>query len=333
MNLNDVSVVSGADPEAPNEAYLGRIMWYSVADTMVPHDRLVPMLLTFGFGQLPSIPLDVDTFRRVTTAGEQKKIPTPTVGVLENYLLRETNGIGGDEVRKRIVIESVDPKGRRLGYSQVLDVSFDREKATIKFEAPDNADPMESWQQANVDMIKAGILARYERERGCVTAYTLREWIRKQVLRMGGTNLRPESGGVYFVKEEHAEIVGRLEKLADRIRKGDGTEPYGDVWVHTLPLVDDAKQRQMIRRAYEAEAVDAAEKIINRIQQMDDARASGKSSRNASDQFLSIVNDYQELKEKTKEYETILADTMQHAQSNLRLVQKKLVRLRGHMDS
>src|SRR5690606_13800316 len=117
---------------------------------------------------------------------------------------------------------------------------------------------------------------------------------RRTILDLGGTNVRPNGvGGLYFVKQECAPALEALEKFVSLIP--------GEIEVHTLPLIDDMKQRQMVRRAFEAESVDAVDRMLGDIKEVMD-----RGKKISKDRYASFVTEYQDLLSKTQDYEQVL---------------------------
>src|SRR5918996_2030849 len=76
-------------------------------------------------------------------------------------------------------------------------------------------------------------------------SYAVRELIRRELTLANATLVRP-TGGVYFVMRTNAPALDKVLLLGEQL---EGTS------VHALPLIDDAKQRQMVREAVENETV------------------------------------------------------------------------------
>ncbi len=83
----------------------------------------------------------------------------------------------------------------------------------------------------------------YRKWRGCLDSYAIREWIRNSFCGMQAVQVK---AGVYFLRKENQEVLDDIERF--------GLEIPGKVKVRTLPLVDDLKQREMVREAFESEA-------------------------------------------------------------------------------
>jgi hypothetical protein len=150
---------------------LGFLVWYSVSNVRMPHTSAVRALVQAGIDtNLPLPPRDDDVFRRVCTSAGKRKVPTADEGIYENYLVRDLNA-DNEKVYRRVVCEKVDAKGKRLGYEQLYDITFNKETSAITRR---KLGPTSVMAEQIVDTIQQQFLA----ERGSLSSYAIREWIR-----------------------------------------------------------------------------------------------------------------------------------------------------------
>lgn len=285
---------------------LGYLTWYSVSDVRVSHGDVVRALVAAGIDtNLPLPPKDADVFRRVCTKSERKKVPTDDPGIYENYLVRDLNA-DTEKVYRRVVGEKVDAKGRRLGYEQLYDITFDKKSSKI---TERRLGPVNGVAEDIVNTIKQG----FKVERGTLNSYAVREWIRHFVISLSATQVRP-GGGVYFVAEGHHEKVEALEKFCHSIP--------GSVEFHYLPLIDDKKQREMLQRAFEAEASDEIDKMLVEITEI---KANGKKI--TQSRYEDFLSKYHALTERATEYGNLLEEKLSTTHSRLEIFMKSMVEL------
>lgn len=300
--------------ETDEALYLGRLVWYSVSDVRASHAVVIKGLVDAGLGgSLPAVPKDFDVFRRVSSNAQRKKCPVPgTKDQFHNYLIREVDGRGKQVVVRRIVRETVDHSGKKLEYTQLRDLEFDRGTSLITVtDLPPNAG---SAKDVIANEITLEVRAEFHAWRGMLTSYAIREYLRKTLLGLGATCVRD---GVYFIAEDKADKVIAVENFANGV---NGSE------FHSLPLLDDSKQREMIRRAFEAETQDAIDTMMADIKETRDA---GKKI--TSDKYAEIITRFQELSLRTKEYEGLLETALDQAHSRLSLFQTAIVNFREHV--
>lgn len=290
---------------ADERLLLGYLTWYSVTEVKVSHGDVVRHLVAAGIDtNLPLPPKDADIFRRVCTKSERKRVPTGEEGIFENYLVRDLNA-DTDKVYRRIVMEKVDAKGRKLGYEQLYDITFDKKTAQI---TERRLGPENLVAEAVVNAVRQG----FQMERGTLNSYAIREWIRHFILGLSATQVRP-GGGVYFVAEEKHDKIVALEKFCQAI---SGVE------FHYLPLIDDKKQREMLHRAFESEAADEIDKMLAEI---GDIKAAGKKI--TQSRYEDFLRRYHTLTERTTEYGDLLEEKLSTTHSRLEIFMRSMVEL------
>lgn len=301
-----------SDSEMP---LLGSLLWYTVSDVMIAHDDVVRAMVKSGIAtRLPSPPRDADVFERVSKAAEQRKVPTASPGIFENYLVRNV-GRDDEKITRRIVVEQVDPAGRRLNYEQVADVEFHRNTSVVDFTYSTNTGRPEV-----TDML-VNIVKEYQAWRGHLNSYAVREWIRKFTLGLGATSVRP---GVYFVMQDRMEEVEKLDTFVNSLPGGCA--------MHHLPLIDDTRQREMLRQAFETETNAEIDTMLSDMQDVfDKAQERGDSYKITESRYLDYLNRYSELTEKAEEYEGLLESSLQTTHSRLKMFQSTVMKLHQHV--
>lgn len=290
-----------------SDAYLGRLFWYSLSDVRLPQTKMIQMLHQCGIMKdLPLPPTDVDVFKRVCATVKRHRIPYNSTEHFANFIQREFRD--PEFVTRRIVREIVDHKGRKLSFKEMGDVRYTRKDASIVYE------PIEPCTEAYEMGLE--IAQGFALWRGCMNLYGVREWVRAFIMNRGATMVR-KGGGVYFLAEEHVVKLEALEEFAGLINTND----CGTVEFHSLPLLDDGKQRDMVRRAFEAETSDAIDAMLVEVANLADSGLT-------TDRYATVLTQYQELVTKTESYELLLEDTLANTGTRLRVFQKALLNLR-----
>jgi hypothetical protein len=289
-----------------SDLWLGMLVWYSVSDVKVSHDAVVRALVAAGIDtNLPLPPKDADVFRRVCSKSERKRIPTDQDGIFENFLVRDLNA-DTEKVHRRVVGEKVDGKGKRLGYEQLADITFDKKTSTISTR---KLGPTSIVAEEVVSAVKQG----FQAERGTLNSYAVREWIRHFVLGLAATQVRP-GGGVYFVSESYHDKLVALEKFCSQIP--------GNVEFHYLPLIDDKKQREMLQRAFESETADEIDKLLVEITEI-----KGAGKKITQSRYEDFLKKYHELMSKTESYGELLEEKLSTTQSRLEVFMRSMLEL------
>jgi hypothetical protein len=310
MTVLDEQAQRLANVDAEN--FLGQLLWYSMSEVRVPHQDAVNLMNAEGIVGVPLAPKDADVFKRITSKVKRDKIPTHDPDVFYNYRMVEFRD--DESITRRVVRERIDSAGKKLSVQERFDIDFNR--ATSQIEFKDIANGL-VYNSADDVSIRDEVQSEYDMWRGCMNAYGLRQWMRGKILGLGATMVRP-GGGIYFVHQTHVDQVEALERLGSKL------EPYcvdtnGKVEFHSLPLVDDRKQRDMIQKAFEAETVDAIDEIMAEI-----AKIAKSDRKITSDRYAGLVTQYKELTAKTTDYEELLEQKLASTSARLELFERSL---------
>lgn len=243
--MTDSSAVIYGSRTLDPDIVLGTLAWYSITNVRVPHALAVAAHTRLGLSRaLPPEPTDANIFARVCSKAGDKDVPTGDAGVTANYLMRPVSS-----KLRRLVKELVNSSGEKLGYVELANVRFDKTLGPVITpvdDAPDDADG---------DRVLGELDANYWKWRGCLDSYAIREWIRNSLLDLQAVQVK---AGVYFVHKEHQGVLDQIERF--------GLEIPGQVKVRTLPLIDDIKQREMVREAFETEADQAMDGLWSKLE-------------------------------------------------------------------
>lgn len=298
-----------------DEGLLGQLLWYSMSEVRVPHADAVAIITGEGIGNVPNKPRDADVFKRIASKVTRTKVPTNDEDIFENYRWVEFKD--ENEISRRLIRETVDNNGRKLSVDERLDVTFNRGTSKITID-PIAAD-VSGYDISLADEISSG----FDTWRGCLNAYALREWMRAHIYsRCLATKVKP-GGGVYFVQQAFVDNVEALERIGVALQ-AYLVEAHGEVEFHSLPLLDDRKQREMVQKYFEAETVDAVDAMMAEITKI------SKSTRKiSSDKYAELLTQYQDLASKTKEYEDLLESKLASTTTRLDLFERSLKGIMG----
>lgn len=286
------------------DTYLGVLTWYTVAGELrVPQADLKALLDGVGLGgYAPRVPNDADIFRRTSTAAQRKRMATNQPNVFVNFLVRSP-GDDTDHLYRRVVRELVDNANLRLGYTEVAELVFDRATSAVSF----------SMLEADADAedLCRGVLDDYMTDKGNLNGASIRDMIQRVLTASNATSVRYPAGGVYFLSVENADVVAGLEEVVSQLPPG--------AMVHSLPLIDDIKQRSMIQKAFEAESVGRITTLATEIAAL--RKAGTKIS---PDKFASYATALRELKGKTAEYSELLSEGLTTTSSAISIFERQV---------
>jgi hypothetical protein len=293
------------------DTWLGMLTWYTVAqDLQVPQAAVAAALTNAGLSHhVPPAPHNSDVFRRTCSAAQRKRVPTADPDIFENFLVRDP-GSDPNFIHRHVIREQVDGANKRLGYTTVAEIRFDKSTGAVTHQLA--TDPI-------AEEICRQVHDHYAAERGCLNGYAVRELIRRVLLGANATNVRYPGGGVYFLSADHAITVAGLEEMADAL--GD------KVSLHVLPLLDDRKQRDMLKKAFEAESIDRAQALVTEIAEL--RRAGRKIS---TEKYATYVTALNELKAKLGEYSALLETGLSSTESSLQILQRQVIGLMADVE-
>lgn len=304
-----------AESVAP-AAFLGRICWYSVPEaTMVGHMEFCRDLLTRDLDKfhLPLAPKPVDVFRRASKSVQGKH----RIGdkFTANYLVRDLS-MSPEEVERVLVREVVDSDNHVLWFESVAVITFSRANNFVKTKhtPPEQVD-VEGWtnkidhQCRKLEDEKLNeVRSTYALNTHYITSYVVRETIRKILSRLDATVMRD---GVYFVGESR---VGELEGLEALVNALDGCS------FHSLPLVDDARQREMLKAAFLDDCLGQIDDLIGKIRKI----LQSEDTRITPNRFADLQVLRTELRDRAETYKSMLETSLGETEVRLDALDQQL---------
>lgn len=286
---------------------LGYLVFYTVTGERVPHAEAVKALANDGYTHIgkdfpPAPPKDVDVFKRIASQAKRSRVETDKDDVFKNVLIRDVGSMN-NTVTKRIVVEYVTRKNKKLDFVQPKDVEFNQNSGVVV-----DRDRPGVPSEDIADDIAAWIKSEYYAWRGCLNSYAVREWIRAEIRRLNASVIKK---GVYFVSADREDALLELTRFV-------GNLP-GDSMFHTLPLVDNTKQRDMLKVAYESEAQKEIDELMADI---GDAIATGRKTTTKG--YETKLRSYVHLTQKMQDYKALLNDNLSLASARMDLLDEMM---------
>lgn len=291
-------------------AELGYLLWYMVSETSIRWTDLKDALDKHNLSQfVPRKPRNEDVFLRVAQNGHAKRVSTTNDQIHVNYLIRQVKSGGGSTV-KHIVIETVDADGETLDFEDVVSLRYDGTDLTYATIGAGDA---------TAEELALKIINDFSAARGRVDAAAVRNIIRKVLAEARAVAVRP-TGGVYFVMPAYVHLIENLELVA---------ETLPGAFVHPLPLVDDRKQRDMLRRAYEAETVGEVDRSLEELSKI----LADKGNKITPAQYARQSAKFSTLLDKHRDYDGLLQDLSGTAESKLTILRQQMASLLRRVES
>jgi hypothetical protein len=289
--------------------FIGLLAWFHVSERAeIKQPDLAKLVeATEAPIKVPKLAKPANLFRRACTEAQRNKIPTGKPGTFYNFMIRD---LGYDDicVRRQLVAEQVDSKQRELGYDILTKMTFNKITNELTFE--DNEEERDDATLKVVDEIRDEITDFLTDKAFVISPVVMRSLIRNSFeSALFGTSVR-QGGGVYFIRMNFAE---QLEAVDHVCRALDGAA------VDMLPLVDDAKQRSMVKEAFKAEVSETSSGLVTRMKEL-----LNSNDPVTAKEYDSVLADYTEAKKRLDLYGDILSSEKSYVESSLEIVNFQL---------
>jgi hypothetical protein len=289
---------------------LGMMAWYHVPNSaQMLHGEFLKLVETNDAPiKTPQVPKPADVFRRACNDSKILKVRSGKE-TFYNYTMRDA-GYDDGFVFRRVVEEEVDGGHHKLGFRVLGLVTFAKQgmNAAYSCEIPDDDRAIPYW-----DAMRHSVDDYLSQRMLNLPAIIIREAARKALeTHLLGTRVRP-SGGVYFVSMDKSEKLEALDYVINSVP---------DSSFHILPLVDDKRQREMLKQAFEDESVEETTRMIGEITELlkSDDHIPAKT-------FLAYQERYTFQRQKLTEYSALLSDALYRSDTALDVCNKQLVAL------
>lgn len=264
--------------------FLGSIVFVAVRQLAYKWTDVEAKAISVGLDRkfLPNRPGNADLFRRVTKAAQCKKaLPD---GLSANLLVRDV-AKSTTEIVRHLIVETVDAAGRRLDYDAAWVLRFDKTTGILETHK-------HGFDLSVADTVIPEIRAAFQAEAGTVASPAIRTMINRTLDDNNAVLVRP-TGGDYFVPKANVDAVKRLEAFADGL---------GAVFVHSVPLVDDARQRDWISEAHIDQSTVELDGLIgeaNELMTLSEVPVA---------KLAALTSRYKEIKRRAQAYTDLLSD-------------------------
>ena len=295
MSVTDLAVAQYARDHADNQDVLGRLVLSTVSELTVAHDTVAVHLNRYGLGEyLGGVPADSDIFRRVTKTIQSREDLGD--GTFLNVLVRDVTHGNTNEIVRRVVAENVDPKGKRLAYTEVWDLTFDKEHGTLTTRrTPD-------WIPTAADDIVAGLGDEYQAKRGTLNGDGIRALIKKILV---GSHAIPIHRGASFMPRQHMGATDAIQSLA---------REFPEVDLLVVPLPNGSSEVHGVSKAL-GEDTDRA--ITALMDQANEIAKAGKARQNT---LATMGTELRRLKARTQVYQELLETDLSELDTRLLLL-------------
>ena len=309
---NDLS--SYLDEEIPREALLGHIVIYTINDGQYERDKLVTWFTELGLDQdfLPAASKPIDAYRRATNDANDFEYDLDQVYVFDgegkrgvqkgdykaHILVRDV--LSNDKIVERHLIREIrDGRRRALSHSKVGEARFTRPRLhngrvvqdSHRFHIRILQKELTPGERAPLQDVLEKISKSFDRHLYFLDGMKVRSAVREYIKSLSGIELKPS---VYFIPIAQADELAKISALVDRLGH--------DCSMQLIGLMDTAKQRDIVIKAWQTETEDALKELVKAIAHL---RATRKNI--SVEAFAKIRAEYDAILERGAEYRKALA--------------------------
>lgn len=290
-----------------DDTILGYIAWYTVTKPQLTHEAIMQLVIDTGLDLriVPKSPRAGDAFKRACRYSERLGLEIPYSPNTANFLIRPVAQTIKD-IERHVVLEIIDPEGRKLTHETAAELRFVRETGVLHVKMEQLTPDLKPLLEDTMDNF-ASILKNSTKY---IEAQVIRRMIRSQLEYMNAVLARSK-GSVYFIPKKHKKLMEGLTEFTSNCGPGSV--------FHSLPLVDDTKQQELVKGAFEEGIHEQSQQIITELAAL--ASQDKEITANA-------WNDYKQklvaLTHKANEYGDLVDFELTKSQTELEAVQAQL---------
>jgi hypothetical protein len=290
-----------------DELTLGQIAWYTITKPRVTAKDVKQLAGTLGLAKsiVPSAPRPGDAFKRACRYSERLGADIPGTPNKANFLIRKV-ATTLEDIERHIVLEIVDPKGRKLSHEDVAHMRFDRTDGILHLDTQGLHGELAEMLDDVLTMFKMNLLdaTKY------IDAQVIRRMIRDQLDLVSAIALRRQ-GSVYFVPQEHVDKVKALEEFCRHM--GPGSEFI------SIPMPAGDKYNVMVKAAFEAEIHEESTQHITKLKEL--TESGGTISSRGFERYRKRLD---ELKRRADSYSGLVEVEIFKAHAELKALEQHL---------
>jgi hypothetical protein len=307
---------AAALPAAPDEEdatrypLLGYLTWYSLRDVRISRHDLKQLYELNGL-PLTELPAEIspsNAFRKATSAinTEYSNYPKP-IGDGKFEVLMVRNVLNNTtEIIRQIVKEVRDSENKSLDYQKIGEIRFDRKQLEVF------ASISPQYQA-----IGQQVLDTFDEFCKYYDGKAVRERIYAMISATLPVSVRP-AGGVYFISNEHKDLIESIEGLVRDINKF-ATTAGTDAVFESVPMLDLEKQRMMIFDKYESQTIYSVDHTLDEL--ADILRAPETPTKAVVAKYIKRMQD---IKDGILKYEDLLEKDMSTAKLKADLLNQQV---------
>lgn len=303
-----------------DDMFIGYLIWYSVPTSVsVPYKQLNKKLLeVFGAFDtklpLPRAPKAHDVFKRACSDVGKTRIELDG-GHVARYLIHDA-GHDSAGIYREVVKEVLDKEGHKLSHGTIGKLIYLRGDDSVSHEQYEGINEMDEQVFGS---IQAQVHEYYTTNLGNIASSGVRYVILDILHVVLRSYTARSSGGVYFVSKDYGQYLAPLAEALETITDETGFEK---VQFHYLPLIDDTKQREMLKAAFTADVNQRMNELATEVSKLLES-----GNRITPARFGTIHGKFKDIKGIIGEQEEMLQDGLDTANAAAKLLNKQMMTL------
>lgn len=312
----------------PEDKFIGAILWFSFHETDITRDEVLDLFRARGLDErfVPNPIKTIDAFRRATSR-TVKEYDFPGDGRSATIYIEEVD-YDDERVIQHIFRKVRDRKAVTLQHTRVGEAIFYRQSRAARRKGVGGESVRFTLRES--ELTAPGELAvvsaylemvhkAYERNKGFLTVQSLRGMVRDYVTSLNAISVRP-SGGVYFV---HKSRMDTVELLVDAVTAlGSGCQ------LHTLPLLNTDRQREMLTEAFQDEVVEECDRLLKMLTEVNSTSKKGVPAKKYAE-LRQVLDDTMA---RADEYTRVLGLAQGRAAAGIELAMTALLEMAGRLE-
>jgi hypothetical protein len=293
----------------PLELTLGSLCWYSLSSSLhLEHQEFLARVAASGLDvtTVPLFPDGADVYRRAIKENALYRVTNPDDSV-SSYMIRPWVMDDHAIIHQIVCEKNASRTTSQLRYIVLGNIVYDRQTEQISLQFV--GDPV--FEQV-AQQLHESVRDYFSYWRGYLPDQPIRAMIRRFLDRWNATAVRP-SGGIYFVSNIEHDNLLHLESLINGL-------PGNQASFHVLPLIDDRKQREMLKKAFEDESIGEVDKLLGDIHTIladPEKKISFSALEKFQERFLFLTG-------KTSHYSDLLTENMELTNARLEILQASI---------
>jgi len=317
--MSEFKKIHGKEVEATSSEngehdFLGRLFWYTVGETLVPIDELTDFVIDNDITKelLPSEPKSKNAWRRATKELEKEyedEIDEEDDNKI-SYLTRRE-----DKDTRHFVKETYYPNKDKPEYEVLIEWIYDNENDYVSWK------PMvdDDTRFREIAGIHSEMSKRKEIYENSFTEICIRRNIKKLLDVRGKISLK-SSGGVYFIPEEHHELLKDIKKVLAKINEYGKSSFRSELW--QVPVVSNSEQRNMIEHGIRKETVSFANQKMKEIK---DILKNNKEI--TMKRYQTLIKELKKVEKRKEDYSEIIGRNLETCDEQVNIMKQQIRKL------